>query len=186
MLVGGATVKPDVCPKPMRGPQTGVYLILPSPRGRNHWGVVWPLSGLLGHCQACGAALMGSGQGHIRRGGSTKCTGAGGTGLARFVLSGPLKEGPCNTGREAGPSVGWIHRSIALGICWVQASSVTQTCSLWNFSWGMGEGSGACQCLCSPAELSCVFRSSTTLPPCVLSSSLLSKSRAVDFSHSRC
>ena len=25
------------------------------------WGVVWPLSGLLAHCQACGAALMGSG-----------------------------------------------------------------------------------------------------------------------------
>ena len=41
--------------------QTGVYLIFPSPRGRTHCGVVWPLSGLLAHCQACGAALMGSG-----------------------------------------------------------------------------------------------------------------------------
>ena len=41
--------------------QTGVYLISPSPRGRTHCGVVWPLSGLLTHCQACGAASMGSG-----------------------------------------------------------------------------------------------------------------------------
>ena len=41
--------------------QTGVYLIFPSPRGRTHCGVVWPLSGLLAHCQACGAASMGSG-----------------------------------------------------------------------------------------------------------------------------
>ena len=41
--------------------QTGVHLIFPSPRGRTHCGVVWPLSGLLAHCQACGAASMGSG-----------------------------------------------------------------------------------------------------------------------------
>ena len=41
--------------------QTGVYLIFPTPRVRTHCGVVWPLSGLLAHCQACGAALMGSG-----------------------------------------------------------------------------------------------------------------------------
>ena len=41
--------------------QTGVYLTVPSPRGRTHCGVVWPLSGLLAHCQVCGAALMGSG-----------------------------------------------------------------------------------------------------------------------------
>ena len=38
-----------------------MYLILPSPRGRTHCGVVWHLSGLLAHCQACGAASMGSG-----------------------------------------------------------------------------------------------------------------------------
>ena len=62
MLVGGATVRPDVCPQPTVGAsQTGVYLIFPSPRGRTHYGVVLSLSGLLAHCQACGAALMGSG-----------------------------------------------------------------------------------------------------------------------------
>ena len=41
--------------------QTGVCLIFSSPRGRTHCGVAWPLSGLLADCQACGAALMGSG-----------------------------------------------------------------------------------------------------------------------------
>ena len=41
--------------------QAGVYLIFPCPRGRTHCGVVWSLSGLLAHCQACGAASVGSG-----------------------------------------------------------------------------------------------------------------------------
>ena len=63
----------------------------------------------------------------------------------------------------------------------VQASLVRGTGYLWNFGWGMGEGDGACQDLCSPAELSSVFWSSTALPPSVLLLSLLSESRAVDF-----
>ena len=41
--------------------QIGVYLIFPFPRNRTHCGVLWPLSGLLAHCQACGATSMGSG-----------------------------------------------------------------------------------------------------------------------------
>ena len=41
--------------------QTGVYLTFPFPRVRTHCGVVWPLFGLLAHCHACGADLMGSG-----------------------------------------------------------------------------------------------------------------------------
>ena len=168
--------------KRLLGPQSGWCVPdFSSCRGRTHCGVVWSLSGLLAHCQACGAALMGSGQGHIRQGGSARCTGAGGAGLACFVVSGPLREGPCSTRREAGPSEGWIHRNIALGVCVVQASLVTGTGSLWNFGWGMGDGNGACQHLCSPAKLSSVFLGSTTLPPGVLSPSPLSKSRAVDF-----
>ena len=61
--MGGAAVRPDVCPQPTTGghSQTGVYLIFPSPTVRNHCGVVWPLSGLLAHCQACGTASLGSG-----------------------------------------------------------------------------------------------------------------------------
>ena len=62
VLVGPAAVRPGVCRQPTWGHrQTGVYLIFPSPRDRTHCGVVWPLPGLLAHCQACGAALMGSG-----------------------------------------------------------------------------------------------------------------------------
>ena len=158
--------------------QTGVYLIFPSPRGRSHCGVVWTLYGLLAHCQSC--ALMGSGQGRISSGGSATCTGLGGAGLASFALSGLLWEGPCSTGREADQSEGWIHRSTALGVCAVQASSVTGTGSLLNFGWGMGERDGACQCLCFPAELSPVSQG-TTLVPSVLSPSPLFESRAVDF-----
>ena len=51
--------------------------------------------------------------------------------------------------RETGQSERWIYRSTTLGICPLQASSVMETGSLWNFSWGMGEGNCPCQCLCS-------------------------------------
>ena len=53
-------------------------------------------------------------------------------------------------GRQADPSEGWIHRSKALGVCVVQASSVTETGSPWDLGWGMGEEDGAGQRLCSP------------------------------------
>ena len=79
--------------------------------------------------------------------------GAGGAGSAHFAISGPLQEGPCGTRREADLLEGWIHRSTVLGVCVVQVSLVTGTGSLWNFSWGMGEGDGACQHLCSSLEL---------------------------------
>ena len=128
--------------------QIGVYLILPSPRGRTHCGLVLPLSGLLAHCQACGAALMGSGvlagvdlQGARGWEGQTQLT---------FAFGGPLWEGPCRTRREADLLERWIHKSTALGVCAVQASSVTGTGSLWDFGWGMGEAAGTGQCLCSP------------------------------------
>ena len=75
---------------------------------------------------------------------------------ASFATGGPLWEGPCSTRREAGPLEGWIHRSTALGVCTVQANSVTGTGSLWNFGWAMGEGNGTCQRLCSPINL-CPF-----------------------------
>ena len=85
----------------------------------------------------------------ISQGGSARCTGVGGAGLAHFAVGGPLWEGPCITWREADPMEGWIHRSTALGVCEVQASSVMVTGSLWDFRWGMGERDGASQRLCS-------------------------------------
>ena len=174
---------PMSVPSPPLGPQSYWCVpYLPFFQGQDSlWSVVCPLSGLLAHCQACAAASMGYGQGRISRGGSARCTGVGGAGLARFAMGGPLWEKPCSTGREAGPSEAWIHRRTALGICTVQASLVRGTGSLWNFSWEMGEGNGTSQRLCSPAKLSSVFWGSTTLPPSVLSPSPLSESRAVDF-----
>ena len=62
---------------------------------------------------------------------------------------------PCGRG-PAAPG-GIFCRSTKLGVCVVEASSVTGTGSLWDFGWGMGEGDGAGKPLCS-------------LPSCALSS----------------
>ena len=37
----------------------------------------------------------------------------------------------------------------SVGCCGVQASSLAGTGSLWDIGWGMGEGDGAGECLCS-------------------------------------
>ena len=68
----------------------------------------------------------------------------GGEGSAHFSFGDPLQEGPCSTRSESDlpPLEGWIRRSIALGVCAVQASSPTGTGSLWDFGWRMGEGNG--------------------------------------------
>ena len=74
--------------------QTGVYVILPFPKGRTHCGAAWPLSGLLAHCQVCGAASMGSGHERIRQGGSAACTWMGALcyrGLCRCAVGGDLE-----------------------------------------------------------------------------------------------
>ena len=57
--------------------------------------------------------------------------------------------GPVAAAGESDLPEGWIHRSTALGVCAVQASSLAGTGSLWDFGWGMGEEDGAGQCLCS-------------------------------------
>ena len=64
-------------------------------------------------------------------------------GSACFSFGDSLQEGPCSTGRESDPPEGWICRSTALGVCAVQGSS------LWDFGWGMGEGDGTGEHLCS-------------------------------------
>ena len=52
-------------------------------------------------------------------------------------------------GRGPAAPGGIFCRSTKLGVCVVEASSVTGTGSLWDFGWGMGEGDGAAQPLCS-------------------------------------
>ena len=105
-------------------------------------------------CTLPGLWCCFSGIWRISWGGSTRCTGAEGACLTSFAIGGPLREVTCSSGREAGPSEGLIHRSTAWGVCVVQASLVMRTGSLWNFGWGMGEGDGTCQRLCSPTKLS--------------------------------
>ena len=97
------------------------------------------------------ARLVVLGIWRISWGGSARCTGVGGAVSSCFSFGDPLREGPCGTGRESDPPPeGRIHRSTALGVCVVQASSLTGTGSLWDFAWGMGEGDGAGEHLCSP------------------------------------
>ena len=167
-------------PSPPLGPQSDWCVpYLPLSQGQNSlWSGVAPVWAT---CTLPGLWCCFDGIWHISWGGSTRCTGAGRAGLARFAFSGPLRDGPCGTGREANLSEGWIPRSTALGICVVQASSVMGIGSLWDFSWGMGEGDGACQHLCSPnqAEL-CVpgLNSPPSRRPLALPAF---GSRAVDF-----
>ena len=148
MLVGGAAVRPDVCPQPSTGATDWCVPYLPLSQGQvSLWSGVAPVWAI------CTLPVLGycfDGIWHISRSGSARCTGAGGAGSARFTFGGLLQEGPCGTGREADPSEGWIHRSTTLGVCMVQASSVRGTGSLWDFGWGMGEGEGTSQRLCSP------------------------------------
>ena len=63
----------------------------------------------------------------ISWGGWARCTGAGGAGSAHLSFSDPLQEGPCSTRRESDlPPEGWIHRSTAMGVYVVQASSLQE------------------------------------------------------------
>ena len=71
-------------------------------------------------------------------------------GQTHLAFSDPLREGPCSTSREAELSEGWIPRSTVLGVYLVKASSMLGTGSLWDYGWGVGEGDGTSQCLCSP------------------------------------
>ena len=97
------------------------------------------------------ARLVVLGIWHISWGGSARRTGAGRACSARFSFGDLPPEGPCGTGSESDPPLeGWICRSTVLGVCTVQASSLTGTSSLWDFGWGMGEGDGAGECVCFP------------------------------------
>ena len=106
MLVGGAAVRRCLSPAHSCGhSQTGVYLIFPSPGGRTPslWSGVAPVWAT---CTLPGLWCCFDGIWLISRGGSARCTEAGGAGSAHFAVGGPLWEGPCSTGREAGRPVG--------------------------------------------------------------------------------
>ena len=155
-MVGGATVRPNVCPQPTLGLQSDwcvPYLPLSQEQDSLWSGVasVWAT------CTLPGLWCCFDGIWRVIQGGSARCTGAGGAGSAGFAFCGGLlREGPCGTGREADLLEGWIHRSTALGVCGVQTSSVRGTGSLWDFGPGVGEGDGTSSAFVPrQAELCC-------------------------------
>ena len=133
-------------PSPLLGPQSDWCVpSLPLSWGRDSlWGGMLHLGYL--HT----ARLVVLGIWRFSWGGSARCTGVAAAGSAHFSFGDLLREGPCGTRRESDPPEGWIRRSTALGVCVVQASSLEGTGSLWDFGWGMGEGDGTGEHLCSP------------------------------------
>ena len=159
--------------------QTGVYLMFPSPRGRIHCGVVWPLPGLLAHCQACDAASMGSGQGLISRDVSSRCTGVGWEGLALccwwFPAGGNLQD------LEGGRPIRGMDAQKHSIRC-LQGASKLGDRNWFPLEFRFRDRRGKRHLpvtLCPRRALS--FRDSTTLHPSVLLPSPLSERRAIDF-----
>ena len=115
-MVGGAVVRPDVCPQPTAGATVRLVCTFSSPLlgGDSLWGGV----AHLGYLHTARLVVLGIWR--ISWGGSARCTGAGGAGSARFSFGDLLWEGPCGTGRESDPLERRIRRSTALGVCAVQ------------------------------------------------------------------
>ena len=144
-MVGGAAVRPDVCPQLTTGATVRLVCTFSFPLLGAGFTVDWRgPSGLLAHCQ--GLWCWGSG---VLAGVDWQGAGGGRGRLSLLLLWRSLQEGPCGTWRESDPPEGQIRRSTALGVCEVQASSLAGTGSLWDLGWGMGEGDGAGECLCS-------------------------------------
>ena len=156
--MGRATVRTDVCPQPTAGATVRLVCAFSSPLphllGIPSFSSPSPRDSLWGGVAHLGylhtARLVVLGIWRISLGGLARCTGVGGAVSAHFSFGDLLREGPCDTRRESDPPEGWIHRSTALGVCVVQASSLAGTGSLWDFGWGMGKGDGTGEHLCSP------------------------------------
>ena len=171
-MVERAIVRPNVCPQPTAGATFRLVCTLSSPLPGAVLTVEW-----CGPCLGC----CFDGIWHISQGGSRRCTGAGGAGSARFAVGGPLQEGPCSTGREAGRPFGGMDPQKHSAGCLHGASKFGDR--NWfplGFWLGGGRGRWCWQVPLFPTQLSSVFQSSTTLPPGVLLSSPLSESRAID------
>ena len=109
---------------------------------------------------------MGSGQGHISQGGSSRCTGAGGAGSARFAVGGPLWEGPYSTGREGGRPVGGMDpQKHSIGS--LRRASKFGVGNWFPLGFRLGDGRGRWHFPAPlfPTELSSAIWGSTTLPP---------------------
>ena len=94
-MVGGAAVRPDVCPQPTAGATVRLVCAFSSPLlggGYSLWGGV----ARLGYLHT--ARLVVLGIWHSSWGRSARCTGVGGAGSARFSFGDLPQEGPAAPG----------------------------------------------------------------------------------------
>ena len=137
MLVGPAAVRPDICPQPTIGATVRLVCTLSSPFPGAVLTVEWcgPCVGYLHTARLVVLLQWDLAKGVLT--GMDPQGAQGGWGRLSLLCHG---EGPCSTGREAGPLERWLHRSTELSVWAVQASSVKGNGSLWNF--GLGDGRG--------------------------------------------
>ena len=166
-------------PSPPLGPQSDWCVpSLPLSQGQDSlWSGVAPVWAT---CTLPGLWCCFDGVWRISRGGSARCTGAGGVGLACLAVGGSLREGPCGTGREASRPVGGMDPQKHSVGCLRGASKFREgnwfPLGFWLVD---GRGIWLWRAPLFPAELSPALRGSATVPPVVLSPSR-SVSRAVD------
>ena len=176
VLVGGAAVRPDVCPQPTTGATVRLVCTLSSPLPGAGLTVEW-CGPCWATCTLPGLLCCFSEIWCISQGGSSRCTGLGGAGLARFAIGGPLREGPQ---REGGRSVrGMDPQKHSVGH--LRGARKLSDGNWFHLAFRLGDGRGRWRwpALLFPSELSSVFPGSTTLPPSVLLPSP-SPSRDVD------
>ena len=146
MLVGGAAVRP--APSPLLGPKSDWCVsYLPLSQGQDSlWSGVAPVWAT---CILPGLWYCFYGIWHISRGGSARCTGARGAGLAHFAFGGPLREGPCSTRREAGiPVRGMDPQEHSVGC--LHGASKLHDGNCFPLGFWLGDGQGR---WCFPAPL---------------------------------
>ena len=109
--------------------------------------MVWLLSGLLAHCQACGAASIGAGvlAGVDLRGAQ------GREGQTQLALSSVTRFPGALWHWEGGrPVRGMYPQKHSVGYLHGASKFPNGTGSLWDFGYGVGEGDSTCKHLCSP------------------------------------
>ena len=133
--------------------QAGVCLLFPSPRGGILCGVAWPIWAT---CTLPGLWCWGSGilAGVDRQGAQ------GREGQAQLAIPSEIHFGRGPAALGGSHHHCWRDGSAeAQGWVFARCKELTGTESLWDFGWGMGEGDGAGECLCSPPSCAVSSRS---------------------------
>ena len=172
--MGGAAVRPDVCPQPSTGAsQTGVCLVFPSPRDGIHSGVAWPVWATCTlprlWCWGSGVLAGVDWQGAQGREGQAQLAFPSEICFGR----GPAAPGGSHTRKRDGSAEAqhWVF-SRCKQVPWQEPVPFGILAVGWAREMVLGSA------IFPPTKLSSVIRGSTTLPPVVLQLSR-SLSRAV-------